>query len=91
MNDVVQSGEELTERDRKETQIVDQHRQCIEHWNTFLGALSEEKVVLPSFPIWGDEIDATYPYEDTTPWAHVHGAVNGVASQEWHGSDAERL
>ena len=43
MNDVVQSSDELTERDRKETQIVDQHRQCIEHWNTFLGALPEER------------------------------------------------
>ena len=81
MNDVVQSGEELTERDLKETQIVDQHHQCIEHWNTFLGALSDENVVLPSFPIWGDEFDATYPYEDTTPWAHLHGADNGISSQ----------
>ena len=81
MKDVVQSGEELTERDRKETQLVDQHRRCIEHWNTFLGALSEEKVVLPSFPIWGDEIDATYPYEDMTPWSHVLSASNGGTSK----------
>ena len=81
MNDVVQSCDELTDRDRKETQIVDQHRRCIEHWNTFLGALPEEKVVLPSFPIWGDEIDATYPYEDMTPWAHVLGVRSGVASK----------
>ena len=85
MNGVVQSGEELTERDRKETQIVDQHRRCIEHWNTFLGALSEERVVLPSFPIWGDEIDATYPYEDTTPWAHVLDAGSGVSSKNGTG------
>ncbi len=81
MNDIVQSGDELTVRDRKETQIVDQHRRCIEHWNTFLGALPEERVVLPSFPIWGDEIDASYPYEDMTPWAHVFGAGNGIASK----------
>ena len=77
MNRVVQSGDELTERDRKETQIVDQHRRCIEHWNAFLRALPEERAELPSFPIWGDEIDADYPYEDMTPWAHVVGDGKG--------------
>ena len=81
MEDVVQSRDELSERDLEETQIVEQHRRCIEHWNTFLGALPEERVVLPSFPIWGDEIDATYPYEDMTPWAYMVGAGNGVASK----------
>ena len=81
MEDVVQPRDELSERDLEETRIVDQHRRCIEHWNTFLGALPEERVVLPSFPIWGDEIDATYPYEDMTPWAYMLGAGNGVASK----------
>ena len=71
IGDVVQSTDELSKSDRDETQIVDQHRRCIEHWNAFLDALPEEKVDLPSFPIWGDEIDATYPYEDTTPWAYL--------------------
>ena len=61
MADVVQSENDLTEPDLEETKIVDQHRQCIEHWNTFLDALPEEKVSLPSFPIWGDEINAKYP------------------------------
>ncbi len=79
MTDVVQSSDELSRLDIEETQIVDQHRRCIEHWNTFLGALPEERVVLPSFPIWGDEIDATYPYEDMTPWAYILGTGNGVA------------
>ena len=80
MRDVVQSNEELSERDLEETQIVAQHRRCIEHWNTFLDALPEENVALPSFPIWGDEIDATYPYEDKTPWACILGNGDGVAS-----------
>jgi DNA (cytosine-5)-methyltransferase 1 len=26
-------------------------------------------IPLPSFPIWGDEIDATYPYADATPFS----------------------
>ena len=80
MEDVVQSRAELTECDLVETQIVDQHRRCIEHWNTFLRALPKEKFVLPSFPIWADEIDATYPYEDLTPWAYTLGTCDGVAS-----------
>ena len=80
MADVVQSVDELSKRDRLETQIVAQHRQCIEHWNTFLNALPEEKVDLPSFPIWGDEIDATYPYDDVTPWAYLQGFHNGIAA-----------
>ena len=81
IRDVVQSEDELSERDLEETQIVDQHRRCIEHWNTFLESLPEEKFALPSFPIWGDEIDATYPYEDMTPWAYILGTDNGVASK----------
>ena len=81
MWDVVQSRDELTTLDQVETQIVDQHCRCVEHWNSFLEALPEEKVALPSFPIWGDEIDATYPYENTTPWASIEGSGNGAAPQ----------
>ena len=81
MRAVVQSTGELTEHDREETQIVDQHYRCIEHWNAFLDALPEEKVTLPSFPIWGDEIDATYPYEDMTPWAYTLGSVDDAAAK----------
>ena len=77
MKDVVQARDELTACDLSETQIADQHCRCIEHWNSFLDALPEQKVTLPSFPIWGDEIDATYPYEDMTPWAYIVGTGNG--------------
>ena len=73
MADVVQARDELSDQDRAETRLADQHRRCIEHWNAFLGALPEERVTLPSFPIWGDEFDATYPYEDVTPWAAAMG------------------
>ena len=78
---IVQTKDELSERDHNETRIVDQHSRCIEHWNTFLSALPEEKVTLPSFPIWGDEIDATYPYEESTPWVQALAETNSsVAS-----------
>ena len=74
---IVQGRDELSERDQKETQLVDQHYRCIEHWNAFLQALPEESFNLPSFPIWGDEIDATYCYEDTTPWAQALASTSG--------------
>ena len=73
MTDVVQARDELSDRDHAETRLAEQHRRCIEHWNAFLGALPEGKVTLPSSPIWGDEIDATYLYEDITPWAAAIG------------------
>ena len=91
MADVVQSREGLSKRDLEETQIAHQHRRCIEHWNTFLGALPEEKVVLPSIPIWADEIDATYPYEDITPWAYMLGTGNGGRLQKWLGFHTRQL
>ena len=71
MTVIVQERDELSRSDCSETLIVDQHRRCIEHWNNFLHALPEHKVTLPSFPMWGDEFDATYPYDETTPWAEL--------------------
>ena len=75
MLDVVQPSDELTANDQDETRIGSKHHRCIDHWNTFLKALPDENIVLPSFPIWGDEIDATYPYEETTPWGHNQNVI----------------
>ena len=80
--DIVQPRDELSKGDRGETRMVDQHRRCIEHWNTFLDALPEKSVALPSFPIWGDEIDATYTYEEITPWDQARAATNGSISSK---------
>ena len=68
LNDIVQSTNELTEKDRAETCLTASQRECIDHWNLLLSKLPEDKVPLPSFPIWGDEIDAIYPFEDYTPY-----------------------
>ena len=89
MANVVQPADELSERDRDETCIVDQHRRCIEHWNTFLDALPENEVDLPSFPIWGDEIEATYSYDAVTPWAEARAAENDCISG-WNGTASPR-
>lgn len=90
MAGVVQTQDELSDRDRHETQIGDQHQRCIEHWNSFLAALPEGRFALPSFPIWGDEFDATYPYYETTPWAeasYAFASKNG-SSASWEDFDA---
>ena len=78
IGDIVQPTGDMSKSDLSETQIVDQHLRCIEHWNALLEALPETKADLPSFPIWGDEIDATYPFEDMTPWAYLQGTSDKV-------------
>ncbi|MDN3575656.1 DNA (cytosine-5-)-methyltransferase [Chitinimonas viridis] len=45
-----------------------QVNECLEVWDEFLRA-SPPEVELPSFPLWSMEWGATYPYEDTTPYA----------------------
>lgn len=67
LNVIAQSTNELTERDHTETSLTTSQRECIDHWNLLLSKLPEDEVPLPSFPIWGDEIDAAYSFEDYTP------------------------
>lgn len=67
--DIVQPARELTPQDRDEASLTDGQREYIEHWNKLLAKMPEEDVELPSFPIWGDELDATYPYEEYTPFS----------------------
>lgn len=77
---ITQNTTELTNQDRLETALTHNQRACIEHWNFFLAQLPE-KVILPSFPIWGDEIDASYPYAEYTPSKasidELRQAING--------------
>lgn len=66
--DIVQPFGDLTPDDRRETRLSEQHLRCIEHWNRFLRHLPKSTEI-PSFPLWGDELNARYPYERRTPWA----------------------
>jgi DNA (cytosine-5)-methyltransferase 1 len=66
--DLLQSKKELSTKDREETSLAEQQVRCIDHWNKLLQRLPDD-LPLPSFPIWGDEIGATYPFETTTPFA----------------------
>jgi DNA (cytosine-5)-methyltransferase 1 len=45
-------------------QVID----CLRVWQKFLDEFPLEEQ-LPSFPIWSMEFDATYPFEETTPFA----------------------
>jgi DNA (cytosine-5)-methyltransferase 1 len=63
---IVQCKSELSEQECEETRITPQQERCINFWNEFLSLLPEE-CVLPSFPIWGDEFGATYPYAGLAP------------------------
>lgn len=69
LEDIVQVDSELCEEDMKEAALSEQQRSCIDHWNALLARLSVDDVALPSFPIWGDEILATYPFEEKAPYA----------------------
>jgi DNA (cytosine-5)-methyltransferase 1 len=68
LSGVLQTMEELSPEERAQTKMTSQQVDCIEHWNVLLKAIPAS-IELPSFPIWGDEIDAKYPYEKRTPWA----------------------
>lgn len=69
LSEIVQPEDELDEMSINETRLSESQRACIVHWNRLLAKLPDNKVPLPSFPIWGDEIDATYPYDECTPFA----------------------
>jgi DNA (cytosine-5)-methyltransferase 1 len=60
-------ADELTDSERIETRLTVQQIACIEHWNRLLRLLPDNEP-LPSFPIWGDELDATYPFDPVTPY-----------------------
>lgn len=50
-------------------QLSPQVLECLDVWNDFLKHCPKD-VELPSFPLWSMEWGATYPFEDTTPYAH---------------------
>lgn len=83
--DIVQKKGELRQSDRIETKLTLQQRACIDHWNALVSKLPEDEVELPSFPIWGDEFEASYPFEKYTPYKapikELRKAVNGHATQ----------
>lgn len=48
--------------------LSSQVEDCLNVWNDFLKSCPVD-IEIPSFPLWSMEWGATYPYEDTTPYA----------------------
>jgi len=63
---ITQSQSDVSQRDRDETRLTRQQIACIDHWNELLSLVPCD-IPLPSFPIWGEELDATYPFEAESP------------------------
>jgi DNA (cytosine-5)-methyltransferase 1 len=66
LKSITQTADELTLADSDETRLSSLQERCIDHWNEFLQYLPSE-TRLPSFPLWGDELDAHYPFEQLVP------------------------
>lgn len=69
LRDIEQRNGDLSTKDKEETRLLDHYVECIEHWNLLLTRIPP-RLDLPSFPIWGDEIDARYPFLSRTPHSH---------------------
>ena len=65
---LVQAKDELSAQDNLEVGLSKDQIACIDHWNQFIQNIPDEQP-LPSFPIWGDEIYARYPFAARTPFA----------------------
>lgn len=69
-------------------QLSAQQRSCIDHWNELLQALPAD-IEPPSFPLWGDELNASYPFEERTPWGSSMKVLWDCVPGEFH-ADANR-
>ncbi|WGV52836.1 DNA (cytosine-5-)-methyltransferase [Stenotrophomonas indicatrix] len=63
--------------------------QCLTIWEEFLMACPPD-VELPSFPLWSMEWGATYPFEETTPYA-VRKKFGYAGLQGFKGSHGKRI
>jgi DNA (cytosine-5)-methyltransferase 1 len=62
---------------------------CLDVWNEFLH-LCPAEVSLPSFPLWSMEFGATYPFEETTPFAERE-RLGVRALNQYRGTHGKRL
>ncbi len=64
---IVQPKRELSSEELREVTLTGEQVRCIDHWNALLRKIPYDKP-LPSFPIWGDEFSARYPFAHRTPF-----------------------
>jgi DNA (cytosine-5)-methyltransferase 1 len=56
----------ISKTDEEETRLSDLKYDVIAHWGKFMRQVPKS-VEMPGFAIWGDELDATYPYYERSP------------------------
>jgi DNA (cytosine-5)-methyltransferase 1 len=66
-------------------QLSPQVTECLYVWQEFIRCFPKDEE-LPSFPIWSMEFGATYPYEDTTPFA-----TGNAVLRSYRGNHGKRL
>lgn len=73
-------------------QLSEKTLHCLNVWNEFLRTCPAE-VNIPSFPLWSMEFGATYPFEDTTPFAERERLGSSALDryQGTHGKDLRPL
>lgn len=86
LHDLVTPSDDLTDDEKKETALTENQVACIDHWNDLLAEVPED-VALPSFPIWADEISATYPFEDGPPIGRGRKAPGRTKASKWKAED----
>lgn len=70
--------------------LSDQLIACLDVWQEFLDQYPiDEK--LPSFPVWSMEFGATYPFEDTTPFAMLKKPASRGVLLSSQGSYGKKL
>jgi len=74
---IVQNTKDLSATDRLETRLSAQQTSCVEHWNSLLASLPDDYDV-PSFPIWGDELYARYPFVERSPASYTKSELIGM-------------
>jgi DNA (cytosine-5)-methyltransferase 1 len=79
---IVQPDKDLSDNDKKETALTKLQRECIDHWNVMLARLPPT-VELPSFPIWGDELDAAYTFEQHIPYFSTTRALKRALGRQY--------
>jgi DNA (cytosine-5)-methyltransferase 1 len=56
----------ISKADEEETRLSHLQYDVISHWGEFMRQIPKS-IELPGFAVWGDELDATYPYYDLAP------------------------
>lgn len=87
--DVVEKSTRLSAEERAETALTRRQIACIDHWNAFVQEIPQS-IEVPSFPLWGDEFGARYPFEDVPPAKARLGRLRRTIPHQQFGPNPRR-